>query len=243
MQPIAGPRHAPSHVARSRSRERAIAPHGAAVCVSRRVPVEPQRGRTCPRDAPADLEPATRNPLKAADRPLPRAQPSRCPSLPRGPQRDNTKFRRSMDRSSRPPLRRHPLGLHPLRGDRLRPADPGRLRRPGALRPAPGSGLATRSWASRGHTSGRLCRLGPPKELESEIPPRFAQALGSLGLGIAVVAFIVGVPLLGWLLTIAVAACRLFSVLPLLPRLQALLPALVRGRVSSSASPASAFAR
>jgi hypothetical protein len=54
----------------------------------------------------------------------------------------------------------------------------------------------------------KALRLGPPEELESEIPPRFAQALGSLGLGLAVLAFIVGVPLLGWGLTIAVAALQ-----------------------------------
>lgn len=54
----------------------------------------------------------------------------------------------------------------------------------------------------------KALHLGPPKELESEIPPRFAQALGSLGLGLAVVAFIVGVPVVGWVLTIAVAALQ-----------------------------------
>ncbi|MEA2623803.1 MAG: hypothetical protein QOH61_2713 [Chloroflexota bacterium] len=51
-------------------------------------------------------------------------------------------------------------------------------------------------------------RLGPPNELESEIPPRFAQALGSLGLGLAVIAFLVGLPLAAWALTIAVAALQ-----------------------------------
>lgn len=54
----------------------------------------------------------------------------------------------------------------------------------------------------------KALRLGPPKELESEIPPRFAQALGSLGLGLAVVAFVIGVPIVGWVLTIAVAALQ-----------------------------------
>jgi hypothetical protein len=34
----------------------------------------------------------------------------------------------------------------------------------------------------------RALRLGPPAELESEVPPRFAQALGTLGLGLATVA-------------------------------------------------------
>lgn len=54
----------------------------------------------------------------------------------------------------------------------------------------------------------KALRLGPPTELESEIPPRFAQALGSLGLGLAVVAFVIGVPIVGWVLTIAVAALQ-----------------------------------
>lgn len=54
----------------------------------------------------------------------------------------------------------------------------------------------------------KALKLAPPKELESEIPPRFAQALGSLGLGLAVVAFLVGVPIAGWVLTIAVAALQ-----------------------------------
>ena len=50
----------------------------------------------------------------------------------------------------------------------------------------------------------KALNLGPPKELESEIPPRFAQALGSLVLGFAVIAFLAGVPILGWGFTIAV---------------------------------------
>jgi hypothetical protein len=57
-------------------------------------------------------------------------------------------------------------------------------------------------------TVRRVLKLGQPKELESEIPPRFAQALGSLGLGLAVLSFAVGVPIVGWLLTIAVAALQ-----------------------------------
>ena len=35
-------------------------------------------------------------------------------------------------------------------------------------------------------------RLGPPAELESEVPPRFAQGLGALGLGLASLALIAG---------------------------------------------------
>jgi hypothetical protein len=50
----------------------------------------------------------------------------------------------------------------------------------------------------------KALKLGPPNELESEIPPRFAQALGSLG----VLAFVGGVPVIGWVLTIAVAALQ-----------------------------------
>ena len=57
-------------------------------------------------------------------------------------------------------------------------------------------------------TVRRLLRLGPPRELESEFPPRFAQALGALALGLATVAFLVGLPTVGWLLTGAVAALQ-----------------------------------
>jgi hypothetical protein len=59
-------------------------------------------------------------------------------------------------------------------------------------------------------------RLGPPAELESEVPPRFAQALGTLGLGVATLALaagtLTGAPLAlatGWLLAGAVAALQL----------------------------------
>ena len=34
-------------------------------------------------------------------------------------------------------------------------------------------------------TVRRVLRLGPPAELESEYPPRFAQALGTIGLGLS----------------------------------------------------------
>jgi hypothetical protein len=54
----------------------------------------------------------------------------------------------------------------------------------------------------------RVFRLGPPKELESEFPPRFAQALGATALAVATVAFLVGLPTLGWLLTIGVAGLQ-----------------------------------
>ena len=62
----------------------------------------------------------------------------------------------------------------------------------------------------------RAFRLGPPAELESEVPPRFAQALGTLGLGLAALALalgaLTGAPLAtaaGWLLAGAVAALQL----------------------------------
>ena len=53
----------------------------------------------------------------------------------------------------------------------------------------------------------RTLRLGPT-ELEHEYPPRFAQALGGTFLALAAVAFLVGVPALGWVLTAAVAALQ-----------------------------------
>lgn len=51
-------------------------------------------------------------------------------------------------------------------------------------------------------------RLGPPKSLEHEIPPRFAQALGATVLGLATIAFIVGASPVGWLFTLAVASLQ-----------------------------------
>jgi hypothetical protein len=51
-------------------------------------------------------------------------------------------------------------------------------------------------------------RLGPPAELEAEYPPRFAQALGSTVLTLAVTSFIVGLAPLAWLLVAAVAALQ-----------------------------------
>jgi hypothetical protein len=62
----------------------------------------------------------------------------------------------------------------------------------------------------------RALRLGPPAELESEVPPRFAQALGTLGLGLASAALAVGTlpgggpaTATGWLLAGAVGALQL----------------------------------
>ena len=55
----------------------------------------------------------------------------------------------------------------------------------------------------------RLLRIGPPRELESEFPPRFAQLLGTVGLTAASGLFVIGVALGGWLLAGAVAALQL----------------------------------
>jgi hypothetical protein len=62
----------------------------------------------------------------------------------------------------------------------------------------------------------RALGLGAPVELESEVPPRFAQALGTLGLGLATVALAAGwltgaslATAAGWALAGAVAALQL----------------------------------
>ena len=54
----------------------------------------------------------------------------------------------------------------------------------------------------------RALRLGPPKELESEYPPRFAQLLGLVGLALATGLFAVGLDAGGWLIAGAVAALQ-----------------------------------
>jgi Domain of unknown function (DUF4395) len=51
-------------------------------------------------------------------------------------------------------------------------------------------------------------RLGAPAELEAEYPPRFAQALGSAVLTLAMLLFVVGVTPLAWLPVAAVAALQ-----------------------------------
>ncbi len=53
----------------------------------------------------------------------------------------------------------------------------------------------------------RTLRLGPT-EPEHEYPPRFAQAMGATFLGLATIAFVLGLPALGWLLTAAVAGLQ-----------------------------------
>jgi hypothetical protein len=53
----------------------------------------------------------------------------------------------------------------------------------------------------------RLLRLGPA-EPEHEYPPRFAQALGATGLGLAFVLLVGGATPLGWLLVFVVAGLQ-----------------------------------
>lgn len=53
----------------------------------------------------------------------------------------------------------------------------------------------------------RLTRLGPA-EPEHEYPPRFAQTLGSVALVLSLVAFAIGLPIVGWILALAVAALQ-----------------------------------
>lgn len=53
----------------------------------------------------------------------------------------------------------------------------------------------------------RVARLGPA-EPEHEYPPRFAQTLGSVALVLALVAFVVGVPAIGWVFALAVAGLQ-----------------------------------
>ena len=54
----------------------------------------------------------------------------------------------------------------------------------------------------------RVLRVGPPSELESEFPPRFAQLLGTVGLALATGLLALGLPAGAWLLAGAVAALQ-----------------------------------
>jgi hypothetical protein len=78
----------------------------------------------------------------------------------------------------------------------------------------------------------RLLGLGPPAELESEFPPRFAQLLGTIGLALATVLLVLGHSGGAWLVAGAVAAlqavltvtgyclgCRLYGLRWYAPRL------------------------
>jgi len=58
-------------------------------------------------------------------------------------------------------------------------------------------------------TVRQVLRLGPPADLESEFPPRFAQLLGTLGLGLGTILLVAGATPAGWLLAGAVAALQL----------------------------------
>ena len=53
----------------------------------------------------------------------------------------------------------------------------------------------------------RVARLGPA-EPEHEYPPRFAQVLGSTALTLSLIAFVAGIPALGWVLALAVAGLQ-----------------------------------
>jgi hypothetical protein len=54
----------------------------------------------------------------------------------------------------------------------------------------------------------RALRIAPPKELEHEFPPRFAQALGTIGLSLASLLFVLGFAPAGWVVAGAVAALQ-----------------------------------
>jgi uncharacterized protein DUF4395 len=54
----------------------------------------------------------------------------------------------------------------------------------------------------------RAIRIGPPAELESEFPPRFAQVLGAIGLALATALLAIGLPAGAWLIGATVAALQ-----------------------------------
>jgi hypothetical protein len=54
----------------------------------------------------------------------------------------------------------------------------------------------------------RALRIGPPAELESEFPPRFAQLLGTVGLGLASVLLAADLTTGAWLVTAAVGGLQ-----------------------------------
>lgn len=55
----------------------------------------------------------------------------------------------------------------------------------------------------------RVLRVGPPAELEAEFPPRFAQALGTIGLAVGLTLFAAGATTVGWLAVLAVAGLQI----------------------------------
>jgi hypothetical protein len=57
-------------------------------------------------------------------------------------------------------------------------------------------------------TVRRVLRLAPPRELEHEYPPRFAQTLGAIGLTLSALLFVVGFATLGWLVAAAVGTLQ-----------------------------------
>jgi hypothetical protein len=61
-----------------------------------------------------------------------------------------------------------------------------------------------RPWAS----VRRVLRIAPPKELEHEYPPRFAQALGTIGFAFSALLFVVGFAIAGWVVAAAVGALQ-----------------------------------
>ena len=54
----------------------------------------------------------------------------------------------------------------------------------------------------------RALRLAPPKELEAEYPPRFAQALGAIVLSLTLILFVLGATPFAWLAVAIVGALQ-----------------------------------
>lgn len=54
----------------------------------------------------------------------------------------------------------------------------------------------------------KALRIAPPRELEHEYPPRFAQALGFVGFSLATVMFLVGFLTVGWIIAAAVGGLQ-----------------------------------
>jgi hypothetical protein len=54
----------------------------------------------------------------------------------------------------------------------------------------------------------RVFGIAPPRELEHELPPRFAQALGFIGFTVASALFLLGLPTLGWVVAAGVGALQ-----------------------------------